>query len=298
MIATTTSGDIIVIVTFATILVLVVTGILAAMKWLMRVMQRKPRPIPRQSVGVVFQMIKPWKQDEDEEGEFEEAESRIGYEIRKLSAYLEWRLQSDQIGEFDVGKVEGERVSLFFFGPDARQIWDKIEADVRTYSPVKPLEVRFDFGRRRGGKVIQDIASDAPHDPKPIPDFERWDPPLVISPIWRLLLKSGAWSALLGFLGLFLNSLGRKVAGISEKENMRSGFDAFVILGLSGMFVIGIILCLICVCVIQRMAKRPNTGPMGRALQGAVLPKWISSRLILIIVAGVITGVLLLLQMM
>ena len=40
MIAITTSGDIIVIVTFATILVLVVTGILAAMKWLM---QRKPR---------------------------------------------------------------------------------------------------------------------------------------------------------------------------------------------------------------------------------------------------------------
>ena len=43
MIAATTSGDIIVIVAFATILVLVVTGILAAMKWLMRVMQRKPR---------------------------------------------------------------------------------------------------------------------------------------------------------------------------------------------------------------------------------------------------------------
>ena len=40
MIATTTSGDIIVIVAFATILVLVATGILAAMKWLM---QRKPR---------------------------------------------------------------------------------------------------------------------------------------------------------------------------------------------------------------------------------------------------------------
>ena len=40
MIATTTSGDIIVIVTFATILVLVGTGILAATKWLM---QRKPR---------------------------------------------------------------------------------------------------------------------------------------------------------------------------------------------------------------------------------------------------------------
>ena len=40
MIATTTSGDIIVIVTFATILVLVATSILAAMKWLM---QRKPR---------------------------------------------------------------------------------------------------------------------------------------------------------------------------------------------------------------------------------------------------------------
>ena len=40
MIAITTSGDIIVIVAFATILVLVVTGILAAMKWLM---QRKPR---------------------------------------------------------------------------------------------------------------------------------------------------------------------------------------------------------------------------------------------------------------
>ena len=40
MIAATTSGDIIVIVAFATILVLVATGILAAMKWLM---QRKPR---------------------------------------------------------------------------------------------------------------------------------------------------------------------------------------------------------------------------------------------------------------
>ena len=40
MIATTTSGDIIVIVAFVTILVLVATGILAATKWLM---QRKPR---------------------------------------------------------------------------------------------------------------------------------------------------------------------------------------------------------------------------------------------------------------
>ncbi len=298
MIATTTGGDIIVIVALATTVVLVVTAAFAAMKWLMRVILRKPRPIPAQSVGVVFEMIKPWKQNEDGESEFEEAESSVGYEIRKFSAYLESRLQSDQLGEFDVGKVEGERVSLFFFGPDARQIWDKIEADVRTYSPVKPLEVRFDFGRRRGGKVIQDIASATLHDPKPIPDFERWDPPVVISPIWRLLQKSGAWSALLGFLGLFLNSLGRKVAGISEQENMRSGFDAFVIPGLSGMLVIGIILCLICVCVIKRMAERPNTGPMGRALQGAVLPKWISNRLILIIVAGVITGILLLLQMM
>ena len=40
MIAATTSGDIIVIVAFATILVLVATSILAAMKWLMRVMPR------------------------------------------------------------------------------------------------------------------------------------------------------------------------------------------------------------------------------------------------------------------
>lgn len=295
--ASTTSGDQIVIIAFATILVLVATGVFAAMKWLIRILLRKPRPLAPQSFGVVFEMAETWKQDADEEAEFQETENEEVREMQRFSAYLESRLQSEQLGEFDIGEVAGRRVSLFFFGPDANRIWQRIEWDIRTYSPTRPLEVRLDYGKKRGGKVIQNIASDAPHHPLPIPDFERWDPQVMVSPLWKWMQMIGSCSALLGFLGLFLNSLGRKVAGISEQENMRSGFDSFVMFGLSGMFIIGMILCLISVCYIHRDSQRPNCGPLGRELQGLLLPRWISNKLILIIIAGVITTVLLVLRM-
>lgn len=191
--------------------------------------------------------------------------------------------------------MDGKQVNLHFHGPDAKRIWAMIETDVRVYAPAKPLEVRFELGRKRGGKEVVDIVDDTPRRPQALPDFEMWNPFPEVSRAWTTVFRGGGWLALIGFAGLLLNNLGQKFAGVSGEESMQSGFGAFVIFSLSGMFIVGMILCLICVSRVQRISRRLRPEHIGRGVRGSMLPRWISNRFILAIVGAVITGVLILL---
>lgn len=296
MIAATTIGDGIAIIVFATIMFLIGVGVLALVKFLIRVILRKPRPMELQGLCVFFEMAEAWKRDVDGEEELDESEDGGGYEMQRFASYLESRIHSEQLGDFDGGVIEDRWVGLYFYGPDAKRIWEKIETDVLTYAPAKPLEVRFDFGKKGGGKQVMTIADDRPRQPETLPDFKKWNPVAVVSPAWTRVFRIGAWLALIGFAGLFLNSLGRKAAGVSEQEVMRSASGAFVVFSLSGMFILGMVLCLIHTCFIQRISRRPSPGPEGRAMQGPTLPSWISNKVILAIVAAAITLLLILLR--
>lgn len=295
MIATTTIADGIAIMVFATVLFLLGAGVLWLLKLLFRLIRGKPRPVEPQGVCVFFEMDGSWKRDADDEDELDETGEGGGSEMMRFASYLESRIHSERLGDFDGGVVEDRRVGLYFYGPDAKRIWERIEEDVRTYAPAKPLEVRFDLGKKRGGKQVVNIADDPPRQPETLPDFEKWNPAAVVSSAWTMVFRMGGALTLIGFVGLFLNSLGRKVAGVSGQEVMRSGTGAFVVFGLSGMFILGMVLCLIFVCHIQQVSKRPSPGPMGRAMQGPVLPSWISNKFILAIVAAVIAGVMIML---
>ena len=54
---------------FATILFFLGVGILAFLKFLLRVILRKPRPVECQSVCVFFELAEDWKRDVDNEEE-------------------------------------------------------------------------------------------------------------------------------------------------------------------------------------------------------------------------------------
>ncbi len=296
MIATTSTGDVIAIMVFATVLFLIGLGIVTFLKFLVRVIRRKPRPVEPQSVCVYFEMAADW--EVNDEDELDETETGEWHEMVEFASYLEAKVRTEQLGDFDGGAVEGNRMALYFYGPDAKRIWESIEGEVQAYAPAKPLEVRFDLGRKTGGREIVNIANEVPHSPKPLPDFVKVTSEAeAVSPTWSMVARIGGWLTVIGFLGLFLNSLGRKLAGVSEREVMDSGFGAFVVFGLSGMFIAGLVLRLIFTCHVQRISKRPSPGPMGRAMQGPVLPRWISNKVILVLVAAVITGVLISLRM-
>lgn len=296
MIAATAIAETIAILAFATALFLLGLGVLALLKLLLRLILRRPRPVEPQGVCVVFEMSEAWKWNVDDEEELDMSEEGSCSEMQRFVSYLESRIHCEPLGDFDGGIVDGKQVKLYFYGSDAKRIWGEIEMDVRNYAPSIPLEVRFDLGKKRGGKQVVNIANDAPRRPEALPDFERWDPAPVISPAWRRVIRIGAWLTVLGFVGLFLSDLGGKVAGVTDQEVMKSQAGTFVVFGLSAMFIVGMILCLVYTCHVQRIAKRPSPGPVGRELQGTVLPGWISNKVILAIVAAVILGVVITLR--
>lgn len=285
MIATTTIADTVAILAFATFLFLLGAGGIGLLKFLFRVIRGKPRPEEPQSLYVSFEAADEWK----EEGN--------ALEMERFGDYLASSVRAKRLGEFDGGEFEGKRVGLYFFGPDARRMWEEIELDVWTFAPERPLEVIYDFGRKKGGRLVVNIAEDGPRQPQPLPEFEITEPDTEISPAWTQALHIGNLLWLGGFVGLFLCLLVRIITGTSEREMMRSGIGSFVVFAFSGMFIGGMVLTLACVSKGQRAAKRPNPGPVGRARQGSLLPSWISNKLILAIVAAVITGIAITLRM-
>ena len=139
MIATTTIADGIAIIVFATILFLLGSGGLWLLKFLCRGIRGKPQPVDPQSICVSFEAADEW----DEKGNL--------LEMQRFADYLTSRLQGQRLGEFDGGEFGGKRVGLHFYGPDAKRMWEVLEGEVRTHAPERPLEVVFDFGKKRGG---------------------------------------------------------------------------------------------------------------------------------------------------
>jgi hypothetical protein len=280
MIATTTIADGIAVIVFATILFLLGAGGLWLLKFLWRCIRGKPQPVEPQSICVSFEAADEW----DEEGNV--------LEMQRFADYLASRLQGPRLGEFDGGEFGGKRVGLHFYGPDAKRMWEVLEGEVRTHAPERPIEVVFDFGKKRGGRQVVDLADDSPHHPQPLPEFEPQEPDTGITPAWTLAWRIGNLLWLTGFLGLFLSQCVRWTTGISEGEMTRSRIGSFVVFTLSGMFIGGMVLTLVCVSHGQRVAKRPSPGPVGRAQQGPALPGWISNKVILALLAAVILGLL------
>ncbi|MEO5716585.1 MAG: hypothetical protein ABIT37_24110 [Luteolibacter sp.] len=282
MLAATSIPDVIAIMVVAVTLFFIGVGVVALFKFLLRVIRGKPGPTEPQSVCVYFQQSDGWNEEN-------------AIEIQRFGAYLESRIRSGRLGEFDGGEYEENGALLYFYGPDAEKIWERIAGDVRAYAPAKPLEVRFDFGKKRGGKKVVSIAEDGPRQPQTLPEFEVADPVMPISPGWARAWMLSTWLTWVGLAGLFLCWLGQLRSGVTEKEMMHSEFGSFVVFTLSGMFVGGMALGLICSSHLQRIAKRPSPGPVGRAMLGPELPAWIFNKGVLAIVAVVITGVLLIL---
>ncbi|MEO5914091.1 MAG: hypothetical protein ABIS50_07655 [Luteolibacter sp.] len=289
MIAATTIGDGIAIIVFATFLLFLGLGVLGLLKFLFRLISGKRRPVEAQSVCVCFEQKEGWDK-KDETG----VQPNV-IEMQKFARYLESRIRSGGLGEFDGGEFQDDGVRLYFFGPDAKLIWQRIQGDVRDYAPTKPLELRFNYGKKAGGKEVLNIAEDGPQPSRVLPEFKTEELLPNISPAWKMAWLIGIGFTAVGLVGLFLCWLIRIISGMSEREFMSSGFGSFVAFTLSGMFIGGMVLALICSSHSQRTARRPDPGPLGRGIQGPPLPGWISNKFILVIVAAVITGVMVML---
>lgn len=283
--STTSASDFIAVMVFATFLFLLGMGLKWVLKSLFRLISRKSRPAEPQSMCIDFAAAEDW-----------EEEGNMLY-MERFAEYLASKLQSKGLAEFDGGEAEGERVSLYFFGPDAKRMWEEIEDDVRTYAPLKPLEVAFASGGKKGERVVEAIAEVGPRKPLPFPKFKVAAHRAGISPTWGLIGRIGTFLWLTGLAGLFLSWVFRIFHGVTEEEVMRSGFGAFVIFSFSGMLMGGLVIALVCANHTQATAKRPNPGPVTRSQQGILLSAWISNRFILAIVAAVITGIAIALRM-
>jgi len=283
IIATTSIADVIAIMVVAVTLFFIGVGVIALFRFLLRLVRGKPAPAEPQSVCVYFGQADGWNEEN-------------ALEIQRFGAFLESRIRSGQLGEFDGGEYEENAALLYFYGPDAEKIWERIAEDVRAYAPAEPLEVRFDFGKKQGGEKVVSIAEDGPRQPQALPEFEVGEPVVRISPGWVRAWMASNWLTWVGLAGLFLSWVGQWRSGVTEKEMMRSEFGSFVVFTLSGMFIGGMTLNLICSSHLQRIAKRPSPGPVGRAMQGPVLPGWFFHKAVLAIVAAVIIAVLLILR--
>lgn len=290
MIATTTIGDVIAIMLVATTLFFLGLVIIWLLKFIFRLISGKPRTDPIQSLAVYFEQQDGWD-EEDEHGGQPNVQ-----EMQRFAGYLESKIHTEQQGGFDGGEFDEKGVRLHFFGPDAKLIWGTIESDVRTYAPAEPMEVRFDLGKKRGGREVMDIRDDTPRRLDALPEFEPVGEHSHLSPAWRIAWLMGVGCTLVGLAGLFLSWLARTLLDISEREVMHSAFGSFVIFTLSGLFVGGLMLALVCSSHSQRVARRPNPGPLGQHVQGLRLPDWISNKFILVIVAAVMTLVMILLM--
>lgn len=240
-IAKTTTSDGIAIVVFATVIFLIFFGIVTLVKSVFRLISGKPDPSKMESVVLILQN-----------------EIRAGNEgvedhknIRIFAFYLHSKLAEKKIGQLADTNYEDSEFFLFFAGPEASQIWDLLNHEVKEYSPTKPKRVILERARKNGGAQVVDHI---PWQPGRKLDFKI--PPEVESPKrWLRLSNICRMVSASGIIGLFGWKILQLCLGKTEDQFMDTGLGIFLAYLVGTALVSGLSLSLICSIRIKAITR-------------------------------------------
>ena len=271
--AKTSAADGIAIVVFATVIFLILFGIVSLVKWILRLMSGRPNPARMEAVVLVL-----------ETEICEENEEPKDYEnIRIFAFYLHSKLAGKKIGQLADANHEDSEVFLHFVGPDASGIWNVLEGEVKEYSPTKPKRVILERAKRNGGAQVLD---QIPWQPDRELDFQI-PHEVKIPEKWLRLSNIGHLISVSGIVGLFGWKALRLCLGMTENEFMDSGLGMLsaYLVGVSLIF--GLSLSLICSIRIKAITRAAGFFDVERSISNTL-------KYVLLIVIAVFGAILLL----
>lgn len=243
-IAETSVGDGIAIVIFATVLFLILFGIVTCVKWVFRLISGKPKPEKSESVILVLH-----NEHQEEIKILEESEK-----IRNFALHLHWKLVEAKSGHLNKAFHDKAEFFLCFDGVSADEIWKWLESEVKDYAPSQPKRVIMQRSRNRGGETT---LSEVPWQPGNKPAFET-PTEIQIPEGLRRLYFTGRRFAVIGIVGLFLWNGYAMISGQSENDffgTLSGKLSAYVV----GSFIIfGLLLVLV-----SNMGIRAHTKSVG-----------------------------------
>lgn len=219
-IAKTTIADGIGGVVFATVIFLILFGIISLVKWFFRLISGKQNPSKMETVALWLEtdITEYRKQHEDYEA------------IRVFALYLHSKLAEQKIGQLTGANRSHPELVLYFAGPDASRIWDLLACEVTEYSPTKPLRVLLKRTNKMGGtQILENIPW------RPVKKLHFQIPSEIEIPEkWLRLSNISQRVAISGILGLFGWKLLRLYHGMTENEFMETT------LGMVSAYIVGL----------------------------------------------------------
>lgn len=255
-IASTTASDGIAVVAFASVIFLILFGVISLLKWIFRLITGKLDPEKTETVSVVLE-----KDFHEETGKPEEHEN-----IRNFAFYLHSKLAEKKVGRL-AGMIDGEdEMLLCFAGPDAGRIWDLLDGEVKKYSPTKPKRVILEREKQNGGtQVLEPIPWQAGRKPDcQIPsDME-------IPQRWLRLSKIARTVGLSGIIGLFGWNALRMYLGKTENEFIDTDLGKSLACPVCIAMVLGLSLGLICNRRINAIKKAAGFGDVESSISNTL----------------------------
>lgn len=265
-IAETSVDEGIAIVIFATVLFLILFGLVTFLRWLFRWLSGKPKPTKFESVLVVLhsegqEAIDDWEESED---------------VRNFTQHLHNKLLGAKAGH--VAEVIADVTELFFIfeGANAEQIWDLIQPEVQEYAPYQPKRVVIQRSKKNGGEIV---LSSIPWQPGNKPAFEP-PPEICIPEGLRRMYFTGRRFAVIGIVGLFLWNGYAMISGQSENDffgTLSGKLSAYIV---GSVMIFGFLLVLV-----SNIRIRTHTKSVGFQYQDSPNShtlKWVLLAVILI----------------
>ena len=259
-IAATKSSDVVAILIFATVLFLILFGIVSLVKWIVRLIGRKPNPAKVQTAILVFDS-ESRADDEDEEDE----------ELVRFARFLHSKLSGKNAGRF-AGSIAGDGESLLCFeGPDANRIWEILSDDVKDCAPVRPLRVILRQTRKKSGERTID-----PVPWHPVRQFDYQEPAETEIPEKGLRLSwYGERLSITGIIGISGWNILRNCSGKSENEFRDTPLGDVSAYLVGGILVLGLSMTLISSLRIRALTKSEDSmsweTPMENSLKYVLL---------------------------
>ncbi|MCP5547048.1 MAG: hypothetical protein H7A50_06715 [Akkermansiaceae bacterium] len=243
----TTISDGIAVVIFATMLFLLLYGIVVVVKAVSRWVFRMPNPSRVDSLELYVEH-NDYADDGDEDGDL----------LQRFLLHANETLVESKAGHLSGVEELANEELLAFEGRDVDEIWIVLEDVVNRGCPKRPLRVVLHTGGRKGDtRTIESIAW------QPDPEYRlEWTPPAEKSETWD---RVGDWGRMLSFLGI-AGLLGwnviRRLHGKSE-NGFRETIPGAVFAWLVGsVLVIGLSITLI-VSIRSRVILKRRGFPSG-----------------------------------
>lgn len=232
------------IVIFATVLFLILFGILTCVKWVFRLISGKPKPTKSESVVLVLH-------SEHQKGieHLEELEK-----IRNFALHLHWKLVEPKAGHLNKAFHDKTEFSLCYEGDSADEIWKWLEVEVKDYAPSQPKRVIMQRTQKPGGETT---LSELPWQPGNKPAFEQ-PTEIRIPEGLRRLYFTGRRFAVIGIVGLLMWNGYAMISGQSENNFFGTLFGKLSAYVVGSVMIFGFLLLLI-----SNMGIRAHSKSVG-----------------------------------